>query len=120
MASFTTTTYLFSANDRFYENLELLLSFVERPAFRPEKVEKERFGMVYAIVTRDYAFADKASAREHFTRMTGLFKNLNYAAPGSNDEERLKGEIEALDRSVPMISGSEGSDDEANESETAA
>ncbi|MCZ6793941.1 MAG: pitrilysin family protein [Planctomycetota bacterium] len=40
--SFTTTTYLFAASDRFYDNLELLLGFVETPAFRAEKVEKER------------------------------------------------------------------------------
>ena len=50
--------------------------------------------MVYVIATRSYAFEDKAAAREHFTKMTGLFKNLNYAAPRSKDEERLKGEIE--------------------------
>jgi predicted Zn-dependent peptidase len=40
--SFTTTTYLFASSERFYENLELLLSFVETPVFKPEKVEKEK------------------------------------------------------------------------------
>lgn len=40
--SFTTTTYLFASTDRFYENLKLLLRFVEGPTFRPEKVEKEK------------------------------------------------------------------------------
>ena len=92
-------------------------AFDDIDAAMPLDRQKERFGMVYAIVTRDYAFADKAAAREHFTRMTGLFKNLNYAAPRSNEEERLKGEIEALDRSVPMI---KGSDDDGKESGTAA
>ena len=42
MTSFTTTTYLFAASDRFYDNLALLLDFVENPAFQAEKVEKER------------------------------------------------------------------------------
>jgi predicted Zn-dependent peptidase len=42
MTSFGTTTYLFSAADRFYENLALLLEFVESGSFAPEKVEKER------------------------------------------------------------------------------
>jgi predicted Zn-dependent peptidase len=42
MTSFGTTTYLFSAADRFYENLGLLLEFVEGGSFAPEKVEKER------------------------------------------------------------------------------
>ncbi len=40
--SFTTTTYLFAATDHFYENLELLIRFVENPVFQPEKVEKEK------------------------------------------------------------------------------
>ncbi|HVR73482.1 MAG TPA: pitrilysin family protein [Planctomycetota bacterium] len=40
--SFTTTTYLFASTSRFFENLELLLGFVENPVFRPEKVEKEK------------------------------------------------------------------------------
>ena len=40
--AFTHTTYLFSSSDRFYENLGLLVDFVETPAFRAEKVEKER------------------------------------------------------------------------------
>src|SRR5690606_29277332 len=40
--SFTTTTYLFAASELFYENLKLLLWFVENPHFRAEKVEKER------------------------------------------------------------------------------
>jgi predicted Zn-dependent peptidase len=40
--SFTTTTYLFACTTRFYENLELLIRFVENPVFRPDKVEKEK------------------------------------------------------------------------------
>ncbi|MGI9476319.1 MAG: V-type ATP synthase subunit A, partial [Hyphomicrobiaceae bacterium] len=65
--------------------------------------QKERFDMAYTISTRSYVFDDKIAARTYFTKMTGLFKNLNYAAPNSNDEARLKIEIEALDRSVPLI-----------------
>ncbi len=40
--SFIITSYLFSASQRFYENLALLLEFVEGPYFNPEKIEKER------------------------------------------------------------------------------
>lgn len=40
--SFTTTTYLFASTDRFYDNLELLIRFVENPVFDPDKVEKEK------------------------------------------------------------------------------
>ncbi len=42
MTSFNSTVYLFAASDLFYENLGLLLDFVENPSFDPAKVEKER------------------------------------------------------------------------------
>ncbi len=40
--SFTTTTYLFASTHEFYDNLKLLIDFVEHPVFAPDKVEKER------------------------------------------------------------------------------
>ena len=59
------------------------------------------FDRVHAIVTRDYGFEDKEAVRRHFTRLTGLFKNLNYAVPGSPDAERLAAEIAAADAEAP-------------------
>ena len=61
-----------------------------------------QFDRVHAAVTRSYAFADRDAAREHFTRLTGLFRNLNYAPEGSQEEARLLEEIRTLDRSVPL------------------
>ena len=40
--SFTQTTYLFAASDRFWDSLGLLIDFVEEPCFQDDKVEKER------------------------------------------------------------------------------
>jgi len=40
--SFTQTTYLFAASDLFWENLGLLIDFVENPCFQDDKVDKER------------------------------------------------------------------------------
>ncbi|QEK13603.1 insulinase family protein [Crassaminicella thermophila] len=40
--NFTSTCYLFSSTDRFYENLELLVKFVQSPYFTDENVEKEK------------------------------------------------------------------------------
>lgn len=40
--NFTSTCYLFSSTDRFYENLELLVKFVQSPHFTEENVEKEK------------------------------------------------------------------------------
>ncbi|MEM7231382.1 MAG: pitrilysin family protein [Planctomycetota bacterium] len=48
--SFTTTTYLFASSDRFYDNLGLLIDFVENPAFRKDKVDKER-GIIEQEIT---------------------------------------------------------------------
>lgn len=42
MTSFNTTTYLFASAERFYDNLQLLLNFVDNPVFDPVKVDKER------------------------------------------------------------------------------
>lgn len=54
-------------------------------------------------MTRDYDFSDKAAAQDHFTRMTGLMKNLNYAAFNSSEYRDLTGKIEKLDESISEI-----------------
>lgn len=40
--SFNQTVYLFSCTDKFYENLELLLNYVQNPYITEESVEKEK------------------------------------------------------------------------------
>lgn len=40
--SFDRTCYLFSCSDNFYENLDILLNFVQSPYFTPETVQKEQ------------------------------------------------------------------------------
>lgn len=40
--SFDRTCYLFGCSDRFYENLDILLSFVTSPYFTPQTVQKEQ------------------------------------------------------------------------------
>lgn len=40
--NFTSTCYLFSCTDKFYENLALLIQFVQSPYFTDENVEKEK------------------------------------------------------------------------------
>ncbi len=80
--------------------------YLQQDAFDPvdASVPLERqqltFGKVYALVTRDYAFKDKEAAREYFTRLTGLFKNLNYAAKDSPDYGDLLRQIDSLAASV--------------------
>lgn len=64
--------------------------------------QRQLFDQVYAIATSRYEFAGKEEIRTFFVKMTGLFKNLNYAAPGSPDFHRLVAEITALSESVPV------------------
>jgi len=66
----------------------------------PMERQKRVFGKLYELVTRGYRFADKEAARSYFTRLTGLFKNFNYAAPSSPDYDRLWKEIDQLAKSV--------------------
>ncbi len=87
--------------------------FLQQDAFdkidssMPMERQKALFERVHAIASRHYAFADKEVARDHFTRMTGLFRNLNYAMPGSKEAARLLQEIEGLDAAAPMVSPQE-------------
>ncbi|MGV6874875.1 V-type ATP synthase subunit A [Pseudochelatococcus sp. B33] len=82
--------------------------FLQQDAFDPidasasPERQKELFALVYSIATRPYGFEDKEDVRRHFTKLTGLFKNYNYAARGSNEAKRLVGEIEKLDASAPV------------------
>lgn len=46
----------------------------------PLQRQQASFDLVWELLNRPYAFADKAAVRVFFTRLTGLFKNLNYAA----------------------------------------
>jgi V/A-type H+-transporting ATPase subunit A len=78
-------------------------AFDDVDAACPSERQKMLFDMVYAAATRSYAFNDKASPRDYFTKLTGFYKNLNYAAMGSNDFQRIAKSIEDLDKSVPPI-----------------
>ena len=86
----------------FQKALFVDMVYLQQDAFDPVDVsvsldrQKLAFSKIYQIVTRDYDFADKEAIREHFTKLTGLFKNFNYAAPEGPDYEGLLGEIEGM------------------------
>ncbi len=71
-------------------------AFDEVDVSAPIERQKLTFGLIYDIVARDRHFEDKEACREYFTKLTGLFKNLNYAADGSPNFEKYLAEIEAL------------------------
>jgi V/A-type H+-transporting ATPase subunit A len=71
-------------------------AFDEVDASVPLERQKMLFDRICAILTRDYRFDDKDEARDYFTRLTGLYKNLNYAATDSPEYRRLLEDVESL------------------------
>lgn len=66
--SFTKTSYLFSATEKVYENLQILLDFVQEPYFTAESVNKEK-----GIIAQEIQmYQDEPNWRLFF----GLIQNL--------------------------------------------
>ncbi|MEM9668722.1 MAG: V-type ATP synthase subunit A [Pseudomonadota bacterium] len=69
-------------------------------ASAPMERQKLVFDMLYKATVRNYNFASKGEAREYFVKLTGLWKNFNYSAPGSPDYKNLLDEIERITASA--------------------
>lgn len=80
--------------------------FLQQDAFDPVDVsmsterQQESFQLMRRLIERDYAFTDKEQIREFFTRLTGLYKNLNYAQWDSPEYKELLAKIEALEQAA--------------------
>jgi V/A-type H+-transporting ATPase subunit A len=62
----------------------------------PLERQRESFALLRSIVDRDLGLDDKDAARELFTRLTGLYKNLNYSAAGSPEYTGYRRQIDEL------------------------
>ncbi len=71
-------------------------AFDDVDASMPRERQAESFELVKELIDAEYDFEDRDAAREFFTRITGLYKNWNYAAPDSSEYERYLAEIRAL------------------------
>jgi V/A-type H+-transporting ATPase subunit A len=60
--------------------------------------QKQMFLLCKRLIDREYRFKDKTQVREFFTRLTGLFKNLNYSQTDTPDFNRYLQQIEELER----------------------
>ena len=70
--NFNSTAYLFSCMNRLFENLEILLSFVEDPYFTAENVSKEQ-----GIITQEIRmYEDNADWRVFFNLLEAMYHNL--------------------------------------------
>ena len=69
--SFDRTCYLFSCSDKFYENLDILLSFVQSPYFTEETVKKEQ-----GIIGQEIRMYDDSPAwRVMFNMLMAMYHN---------------------------------------------
>lgn len=81
--SFDKTCYIFSCTNNFYENLNILLSFVSEPYFTKETVEKEQ-GIIGQEITM---YDDMPSWRVFHNLLVALYKNhpINIDIPGTKE-----------------------------------
>ncbi len=75
-------------------------AFDDVDAATPMERQRQVFDKLYALVNQESHFADKEAARDYFTRLTGLFKNLNYTRPDSPGFAEFQEQIQALAESV--------------------
>ena len=67
------------------------------------KRQKLSFNKVYQLVNLEYKFTDKPQIHDYFTRLTGLFKNFNYAAEEAPDYADLLNKIDHLAESMDVV-----------------
>lgn len=64
----------------------------------PMERQKECFLLCKRLIEREYQFSNNNEVRDFFTRLTGLFKNLNYSPSGSDEYRRYIEQIGELER----------------------
>lgn len=86
----------------YQKALFLDMVYLQQDAYDPVDVsvpiarQKETFLLCLNLIRSNYSFTDKEHARDFFTKLTGLFKNLNISATASDDFRRFRREIEEL------------------------
>ncbi len=84
------------------KSLLLDIAYLQQDAFDPVDVsaplerQKEMLLLMKRLIDREHLFTDKDQARAYFTRLTGLFKNLNYSPRDSQDYESYLRRIDDL------------------------
>jgi V/A-type H+-transporting ATPase subunit A len=87
--------------------------YLQQDAFDPVDVsvpserQKASFLLIKRLIERPYHFADKEAVRRFFTKLTGLYKNLNYSATDSGEYQKYLADIEALENQA--VAGNLGS-----------
>ncbi|GJL49187.1 MAG: V-type ATP synthase alpha chain [Nitrospirales bacterium] len=71
-------------------------AFDEVDSSTPLDRQKGSFQFIRSLLEKDYQFAGRDEARDFFTRLTDLYKNLNYSHPTSDEYTRYQQAIETL------------------------
>ncbi len=93
----------------YQKALFLDMVYLQQDAFDPVDAsaplerQKLTFTKVYRLVGQEFDFSDKDQARDYFTRLTGLFKNFNYAGTDSPDYTKLLDQIDQLAPSMGVL-----------------
>lgn len=84
--NYTNTAYLFSCTDKFNENLQLLIDFVQRPYFTDENVEKEK-----GIIEQELRmYMDDPNWVVFFNLLKALYQNHPVRADIGGSVESIK------------------------------
>ncbi|MBT5223430.1 MAG: V-type ATP synthase subunit A [Gammaproteobacteria bacterium] len=62
--------------------------------------QQENLNRIVDLVNKPYQFSNKEAVRDYFTKLTGLFKNLNYSPSNSNEYHDYCAKIDQLSKSV--------------------
>lgn len=93
----------------YHKSLFLDMVYLQQDAFdevdvsAPLERQKLTFSKVYDLVGLEYAFQDKEQVHDYFTRLTGLFKNFNYAAKDAPEYDDLLAQLDALAESMGVL-----------------
>ncbi len=90
--SFNITAYLFSCTENFYENLDILLSFVNTPYFTEENVDKEQ-GIIGQEIKM---YEDDPQWRVFFNMLTAMYQ----VNPVKRD---IAGTVESISKITPQL-----------------
>jgi V/A-type H+-transporting ATPase subunit A len=71
-------------------------AFDDVDASMPVERQVESFNLLKGLIDREYQYKDMEAARDFFTRVTGIYKNLNYSAYDSQEYKDYTQEIEGL------------------------
>lgn len=98
----------------YQKALFLDIVYLQQDAYDPVDVstplarQRRSLRLLRDLLERDYRLADKEAARDFFTRLSGLFKNLNYTRADSPEHEayltRIRELAEGAGRSPPPAS----------------